>query len=185
MQIVSLVSEIMSRITKSEVPSGALSVVYLKQGAFVDCYYIDIPKKVSLSEYIMAFYTSPLFKVERMILSIATIRFALDGEALELSLGKSEKYSIWTVECRQFNQIILRDFTNKTRSWLMVQESSVGGADNTRLFFGSVVVPRKISESGQPIFGSLFHMFGRFHQVYSRALLRAAYKKVLRYDDAS
>ena len=126
-----------------------------------------------------------MFKVERTILSIATFRLALDNEAVELSLGESESYSIWTVENRLTNQIILRDITKKTRSWLMVQNSRANEANTTRLFFGSVVIPKEASENEQATFGFLFHVFGRFHQLYSKALLNAAYNKLLRKDNST
>ena len=170
----------MSKIIEAEIPSHALSAKYLEEGAFVDCYYIEIPEEITLDKYIEAFYTTPLFKVERTILSIATFKSATDRDAAELSLGKSSSYSIWTVESRKSNQVLLCDFTRKTRSWLMVKTSKNEDSVISRLFFGSVVVPSKVSESGHASFGLLFHLFSRFHLSYSKALLNAAYKKLLR-----
>jgi hypothetical protein len=151
----------------------------VNQGSFVDCYYIDIPQEVTLDNYIKAFYTTSLFKIERTILSIATFKQAIDMHAVELSRGTSENYSVWTVESRVSNQIMLRDFTGKTRSWLMVQKSKVNEETFTRLYFGSVVMPKAVSKNGQAKFGLLFHVFGKFHQLYSRALLNAAYNQLL------
>jgi len=169
----------MSKIVQAAVPCHALSAKYMQQGAFVDCYYIDIPKEVSLDNYIKAFYTTFLFKIERTILSLATFKQAIDMHAVELSLGTSENYSVWTVEGRVSDQIMLRDFTGKTRSWLMVQKSRVNEGTFTRLYFGSVVVPKAVSANGQAKFGFIFHVLGKFHQLYSRALLNAAYNKLL------
>jgi len=170
----------MSKIVETEVPHNALSAQYEKQGAFVDCYYIDIRKEVTLESYLRAFYTTSLFKTERAILSIATFKPAFDTQAVELALGTAENYSVWTVETRLSNQIMLREFTGRTRSWLMVHKPSGNEATLTRLFFGSVVMPKKVSESGKSAFGLLFHVLGGFHKIYSRALLRAAYKKLLK-----
>lgn len=170
----------MSKIIETEIPFDALSAAYLDAGAFVDCYYIDIPKEVTLEQYIKAFYTTPLFKVERSILSLATFKLAKDSEAIELSLGKAKSYSIWTVENRDTDQIILCEFTENTRSWLRVNVIKTAGVTTTRLFFGSVVIPKKGSENGDVKFGFLFHLLGKFHQIYSKALLSAAYKKLLR-----
>lgn len=166
----------MPKVFESELPSNALSAIYKTQGAFVDCYYCEIVRDVSLDEYIQAFYTTPLFKLERSLLSLATFKRASDHDALALSLGKSDRYSIWTVEGREANQIMMRDFTGNTRSWLMVQKAT--GEAGTRLYFGSVVVPKGRTESGQASFGGLFHLLGKFHQIYSKALLTAAYKRL-------
>lgn len=168
----------MPNVFTTELPKSALSASYQGQGAFVDCYYLDIDQDISLDKYIQAFYTTPVFKLERSLLSLATFKRTNDDDALELSLGKSDRYSIWTVEGRETNQILMRDFTGNTRSWLMVEKAS----DNemkTRLYFGSVVVPKGKTENGQASFGGLFHLLGKFHQVYSKALLSAAYKKLL------
>ena len=169
----------MPKVIASELPTHALSAPYQEQGAFVDCYYIDIAKDISLDEYIQAFYTTSIFKLERSLLSLAMLKRTKDDEAVELSRGRSDNYSIWTVEGRESNQIMLRDFTGNTRSWLMVEKSS-GSEISTRLYFGSVVMPKGKVENVQASFGVLFHLFGKFHQVYSRALLNAAYRKLLR-----
>jgi hypothetical protein len=169
----------MPKVIATELPSYALSASYKKQGAFVDCYYIDIAKDINLDEYIQAFYTTTLFKLERSLLSLATFKRTTDHEAVELSLGKSSRYSIWTVEGRESNQILLRDFTGNTRSWLMVQKPNQNEI-GIRLLFGSVVVPKGVTKNGQGSFGVLFHLFGKFHQIYSQALLSAAYRKLLR-----
>jgi hypothetical protein len=169
----------MPKVIETELPSNALSATYKERGAFVDCYYIDIVKDISLDDYIQAFYTTTLFKLERSLLSLATFKRVMDSEAVELSTGKSDTYSIWTVEGRESNQIILRDFTSSTRSWLMVQKPN-DNEMSTRLYFGSVVVPKDKTKNGKASFGVLFHLLDKFHQVYSKLLLNAAYKKLLR-----
>jgi len=169
----------MPKIIETEVPLDALSVGYLKEGAFVDCYYIDIPKEVTLEQYIQAFYTTFLFKVERSVLSLVTFTLAKDSEAVDLSLGKTERYSIWTVEKRKSDQILLCEFTENTRSWLSVKVIKVEGVITTRLYFGSVVIPKSVSENGEGNFGFIFHLLGKFHKVYSKSLLNAAYKKLI------
>ncbi len=172
----------MSKVFETELPSHALTASYKEQRAFVDCYYMDIGKEISLDKYIQAFYTTPLFKLERSLLSLATFKHGKDDDALQLSLGNIDHYSVWMVEGREPNQIMLRDFTGITRSWLMVEEVSGSNSDSemsTRLYFGSVVVPKGVTESGQGSFGVLFHLFGKFHQLYSKALINAAYRRLL------
>ena len=168
----------MPKVFTTELPKSALSSSYQAQGAFVDCYYLDIDQDIGLGKYIQAFYTTPLFKLERSLLSLATFKRAGDDDALELSLGKSDRYSIWTVEEREKNQILMREFTGNTRSWFMVKKAN-GSETKTRLYFGSVVVPKGKTKNGQASFGGLFHLLGSFHQIYSKALLSAAYKRLL------
>ena len=166
----------MTQIHTSDLPSNALLEKYKQAGAFVDCYYINMNKQVTLAEYIHAFYTTPIFKIERTILSIFARRPSSDSQAKELSLGNSDTFSIWSVEQRLENQILLCEFTGNTRSWLMVATSKTD-ASNTRLYFGSTVIPKE-SDDGKKTFGVLFHLLGGFHRLYSRALLKAAAKKV-------
>lgn len=170
----------MSKIITTQIPYDALTAKYIEEGAFVDCYSVEIPMEITLDEYIKAFYTTSLFKIERAILSVITSRPATNSEAVEFSLGRTESYSIWTVESRSSNQILLCDFTDKTRSWLMVKTSRTEEVVTTRLFFGSVVIPKKVSDSGNRSFGILFHLFGGFHRIYSKALLNASYRNLLK-----
>ena len=167
-------------INEIEVPVTALSAKYRERGAFIDCYCIDLPKDISLEQYIQSFYTTTLFKLERTVLSIATLKSASDKDAVELSLGLADKYSIWSVESRRDNQILLADFTGKTKSWLMVQRLTSTKTPMTRLYFGSVVIPKTITKNGQVSFGAVFHLLSKFHQIYSRALLKAATQQLLK-----
>ncbi len=53
--------------------------------------------------------------------------------------------------------------------------SPVAGAERvTRLYFGSAVVPKRDSKTGEPRLGTGFRALLGFHQLYSVALLRAA-----------
>ncbi|MDH5229949.1 MAG: hypothetical protein OEY38_07820 [Gammaproteobacteria bacterium] len=173
----------MSKVQTGKLPVMALSFRYKKKGAFSDCFFIDVSRKVSLEEYIVAFYTTPLFKIERSILSVFALKASTDQNAKQLSLGHTRKYSAWTVEERSPNQILLCDFSNRTRSWLMVQNLEDSHPTTTRLYFGSIVMPKARSKTATPSFGILFHMFGKFHNLYSRALLKAAYKKLHKTSD--
>ncbi|WP_191601532.1 hypothetical protein [Marinomonas algicola] len=170
----------MSHLIEIELPEVALSARYRENGAFVDCYSVDVPKEISLEKYIQAFYTTPLFKIERTILSLATLKATSDKDAIRLSTNQTRHYSIWTVENRVDNQILLADVTGKTKSWLMVQELKSGKSSITRLYFGSVVVPKGVSKNGQASFGFVFHLLSQFHKTYSRALLNATAKKLLK-----
>jgi len=104
-------------------PEQTLTIQYAHRGAYTDCLFIDMSGNISLEAYIEAFYTTPLIKVERAILSLLARKPSTDENAKQLSLGHTQKFSAWTVENRLPNQILLCDFTNTTRSWLMVEET--------------------------------------------------------------
>ncbi len=165
----------MSSIHAGELPDGALLEQYAHTGAYTDCYWIDIPRQVSLAAYVSAFYTSPLFKVERRLLALIAGKHATDTDVRELALGQRQNFSAWSVEERTGDQLLLHDFLGRTRSWLMVRVPEAAASRSTRLYFGSAVVPNSFSPAGKPTFGVAFHALYRFHCLYSKALLRAAH----------
>jgi hypothetical protein len=164
----------MATILPSELPQAALLQRYVKQGAYTDCYRMEVPRRIALPEYIAAFYTTPLFKVERTILSLVAGKSASDEAANELAQGQTSQFSAWSVEGRSGDQLLLCDFLGRTRSWLMVEP----GPSSTWLYFGSAVVPKSVAASGQASFGFAFHALKGFHHLYTQALMRAALKKL-------
>lgn len=160
-------------------PADSLTEKDRKQGALTDCFCIDLPRSATLEKYIFAFYTTGLFKAERAILSAVVRKPSTDEEALLLSQDKANSFSAWTVEHRSANQVLLRDFRGDTKSWLMVQPITTDSKTFSRLYFGTVVVPKKVSKDGQKSVSYAFYLFGGLHRLYSRALLRAAYKKLV------
>lgn len=175
----------MPKIIETDLPHDSLSAKYLEQGAFVDCYSVEIARDVSLQRYIQAFYSTPLFKLERGILSLVTGRRASDLDAFQLAQGQVNDFSIWRVEERTSTQILMCDSSHKTRSCLMVKKVTSSQKSVSRLYFGSVVVPDQVFEDGQGKFGFLFHGLGLFHRWYSRALLKSAYRKLLKEADSA
>ncbi|WP_420473902.1 hypothetical protein [Noviherbaspirillum sp. ST9] len=154
-------------------PNDALLMRYAYDGSYTDCFCMDVPHTISLAEYAAAFYTTPLFKVERVILALVVRAPSTDEGARELAFGQSSRFAIWRVEGRTENQLMLCDVFGRTRSWLMVFPGA-GGPGTTRLFFGSAVRPKSRPLNGKARFGFAFHALHGFHQLYSRALLRAA-----------
>ena len=153
---------------------------YELNGSYTDCYAMDLPHAVSMSDYIIAFYTSRLFKLERFMLSIALGKKTTDSHTNELALSQTSAFSAWTVEGRESNQLLLRDLLGRTRSWLMAEPMEVDGKRHTRLYFGSAVVPKSRPAGGKPSFGAAFHLLSGFHHLYSRALMRSARSNLLR-----
>jgi hypothetical protein len=164
----------MSAIQPDELPQDALLNKYKQQGAYTDCYFMDVPYTVSQAEYIESFYTSAVFKVERFMLSLLVSKPASDLQARQLAKGETTKFSAWRVEDQTSNQLLLCDFLGRTRSWLMSVNLEGLNSTTTRLYFGSAVIPRQVSASGRVSFGFAFHALSGFHRLYSRALMRAA-----------
>jgi hypothetical protein len=152
-------------------PAHALTQAYARDGHYTDCYATTVIGAVSHAQYVEAFYTTWLFKLERWILSWAISRPSTDEQARELAAGTLERFSAWRVEARAENQLLMRDeFTGRTGSWLMAEPLSGGG---TRLYFGSVVVSERDGRMGRS-----FGLMLGFHKLYSRMLLRAARRRL-------
>jgi len=164
----------MTLVQPSTLPEGALLARYAQSGAYTDCYHVDVPMSVSLAQYVRSFYTTSLFKAERSLLAVIARRPATDKSAQDLANNQTTRFSVWDVEDRNSNQLMLRDFMGRTRSWLMVRPDALAGSTGTRLYFGSAVIPKSVAPGGVPSFGVAFHALSGFHHLYSKALLRAA-----------
>lgn len=165
----------MSTLQVCELPEQALLRPYKLRGAYTDCYAMDLPSAVPHADYVEAFYTTALFKVERQVLAWFAARPSTDLQARQLARGEVDQFAAWHVEGRDANQLLLCDFLGRTRSWLMSVPIDGGPSPGTRLYFGSAVVPKSIDpKSGKPAFGLAFRALTGFHHLYSQALLRAA-----------
>jgi hypothetical protein len=165
----------MQRVEKQILPDHALLQSYRKSGAYTDCYCTSVGHNVSQSDYVFAFYTTWLFKLERIILKLVS-RPSTDDDARRLADAEQDSFAAWTVEARNDNQLLMCDFRGRTRSWLMTESEG----DVTRLYFGSAVVPVATGDAGEPELGSGFNALLGFHKLYSRALLSAAMSRLAR-----
>lgn len=172
----------MPLIYPCEVPSSSLLRAYKDGAGFADCYVTELRGEVTQEAFIEAFYTSPLFKVERTLLQYLASKPATDADAKQLARGTVTKFSAWRVERQSPSELLLADFTGRTRSWLMAEPVEASDQPpSTRLYFGSAVVPRssKAGRAGEkPRMGWQFHALLGFHRLYSRLLLRAASRRV-------
>ena len=159
---------------RTAMPGDALLAQYTRSGAYTDCYSIAVPGHVAHAEYVEAFYTSRVFKLERLILKWLVSKPSTDAEARELAAGARERFAAWAVEGRLANQLLMCDYLSRTRSWLMVAACGSDAAPATRLFFGSAIVPVVDKATGQLALGSPFQALLGFHKLYSRVLLRSA-----------
>jgi hypothetical protein len=170
----------MSAIKPSVLPAASLLRAYSAGTGYADCFVAELPGASPLASFVEAFYTSPLFKLERAILRALAGRPSSDQQARDLASGARSTFAAWKVEDRRSDQLLLVDFTGRTRSWLMVEPfDAAAGARGTRLYFGSAVVPRKGKRAGSESMGLAFHALLGFHKLYSRLLLRSACARLL------
>ena len=163
----------MSGIEPCDIPPSAFLRRYLDGRGYADCYRTDAGRPVTQAEFVRAFYTTRLFKLERLILRVFASRPSSDADAARLASGEAEQFAAWRVEARADDQLLLCDFTGRTRSWLMATPLP-GGA--TRLYFGSAVVAAEGAVPGR--MGFPFDVLLRFHRLYSRLLLHAASRAI-------
>lgn len=142
--------------------------------AYADCYSVEVRGVVALSDLVFAFYTTPVFKLERVILKYLAGKASSDSEARQVANAAIDSFAAWTVEQRTEEQLLMCDFRGRTRSWFMVTATENAGDPRTVLWFGSAVVPGKNRKTGKQELGSAFTLLLGFHKLYSRALLHAA-----------
>ncbi len=164
-------------IRSCELPDDALLGRYRGGGGHADCYVTTIARAVSHAQFVEAFYTNWLFRLERAILGAFAARASTDAQARALAAGTTDTFAAWRVEARAADQLLLCDVLGRTRSWLMTAADAGGG---TRLYFGSAVVPIVDRRTGRKRMGFAFRALLGFHHLYSRALLRVAAAKLSR-----
>lgn len=158
-------------------PPVALLRKYDDGHSFTDCYAAETAGDVTLADFVSAFYTTPLFRLERFILTWLVRRPSTDADAQALARGEADTFAAWRVEARADGQLLLT--AGRTRSWFMVAPVAMeSGAPGTRLYFGSAVVAEAAQPGEKPELGLLFRALLGFHRLYSRALLSAALSRL-------
>ncbi|MEO5735127.1 MAG: hypothetical protein ABIN96_14420 [Rubrivivax sp.] len=169
-------------------------------GAYIDCYSTQIMGRVTHADFVEAFYTSWLFKIERRLLGFLASRPATDSDARKLARSECHRFSAWRVEARDVDELLLADITGRTKSWLMVTH---GRCNNdpviepiaqpalepatlpvTQLLFGSAVLRLHDAKGKDRGMGAGFHLLLGFHKLYSRRLLGGARARLLRRPDS-
>ncbi len=133
---------------------------YLRNGAYTDCYATELPRRVSHAQYVEAFYTTPVFRLERWLLTAFVRKPSTDAEARQLAHGEIDAFAAWHVERRGANQLLLCDYAGSTRSWLMTAPDRADTA-TTRLYFGSAVVAQPRTRAGHARLGLVFSRTAR------------------------
>ena len=93
----------MSSVQVWVLPQQALLAKYAQGGNYTDCYAAEVARPVSLAEYVEAFYTTALFKLERLLLAWFTSKPSSDAQAKELASGALGAFAAWRVEERSAN----------------------------------------------------------------------------------
>ncbi|MGI9407786.1 MAG: hypothetical protein ACR2O4_15535, partial [Hyphomicrobiaceae bacterium] len=136
-------------VESCDLPDGSLLDSYANaEECYTDCYTTDISAVVPLSDFVAAFYTTRLFKLERIILRFAASRPSTDGQARELGTGLIDRFAAWRVEKRTDRQLLMCDLSGRTRSWFMVESAGENPVQETHLYFGSAVVPVENDATG-------------------------------------
>ena len=90
----------MPRVQACDLPAGALLRRYAEQGAYTDCFMVEIDETVSHEAYVEAFYTTAVFKLERLLLRWFVARPSTDGQARALAHAQLNEFAAWHVEAR-------------------------------------------------------------------------------------
>lgn len=143
----------MPRIQARDLPADALLRRYAEQGAYTDCFAVEVGQPVAHEAYVEAFYTTAAFKLERLLLGWFVARPSTDEQVRALANAQANEFAAWHVEARSVDQLLMCDMAQRTRSWLMCTASEGGG---TLLYFGSAVVPVVNRSTGQPHMGGMF-----------------------------
>ena len=168
----------MGNISSCELPHDALLREYVTGSNFTDCYVARIRKRIVLHEFVSAFYSSPLFTLERLILKWVFSKPSNRSDIEELANGTATTFAAWSVEARRPDELLLKDYLGRTRSWLKCEPVAADDKPQTAVFFGSAVVFSNGIKSSERRSDALFRALLPFHKLYSRALLWSAKRKL-------
>ena len=132
-----------------------------------------VGRPVALPEFVYAFYTSPVFRLERAILRLVNLP-STDAEARAVAEGTGHTFAAWRVGQRTGTQLLMCDVMGRTRSWFAVTPSGTPGQSGTVLQFGSGVAATIDAATGERRQSLGFKLLGGFHVAYSHVLLGAA-----------
>jgi hypothetical protein len=149
-------------------------------GRYGDCFSVTVDRAVNLAEFVFAFYTSPLFRIERWLLGALMGVPSSDSGARALADGSAASFAVWYVGERTATQLLMCDRYERTRSWFRVVSLDGG---RTLLQFGSAVAAagaeraeraERADRARGRALGGKFRLLLGFHVFYSHLLLHAA-----------
>jgi hypothetical protein len=162
-------------IVRSAPPTDALLVTHRgrhpeRWGGYHDCFRICVSGRVTLQQFVVAFYTSPLFRLERALLRMFLAVPSSDADAYALAGGTRDTFATWYLGARTPTELLMCDRYERTRSWFRVGPAGDGG---TELCFGSAAAGRRRANGSFMMSPSSRALLG-FHVLYSQLLLQAA-----------
>ena len=166
-------------VDEAPLPDESLLREFRDRGDYTDCFAADIAGETTLPAYVEAFYTTRLFKLERLILKWLIARPSTDDAARQLARGDIHAFAAWEEYRRIDRQLLMMDFRQRTCSWFMLEPVRNG----TRLLFGSAVMAERQEGSDGQVSWAFRRLLG-LHRLYSRALLHAAARRLDRSDPA-
>jgi hypothetical protein len=164
-------------VLRESVPEESLLVTYRggvhpeRWGTYGDCFAVTVDRVVNLAEFVFAFYSSPVFRIERLMLRVLVGAPSSDSDARAVAGGSAGSFAVWYVGERTATQLLMCDRYERTRSWFRVVPMSGG---RTLLQFGSAVAARGVPTRSGSRGGGVFRLLLGFHVLYSQALLHAA-----------
>jgi hypothetical protein len=167
----------MFSITQEAAPEDALLKTYRggahpeRWGRYGDCFSVSVDRAVSLAEFVFAFYTTPVFRIERWILRAVIGASSSDAGARALADGSATSFAAWYVGSRTATQLLMCDRYERTRSWFRVMALDGRG---TLLQFGSAVASARDGGGESAPQRRGFRLLLGFHVLYSQMLLNAA-----------
>ena len=169
----SVTMKLFRSVNKVPLPDGALLQEFVDHGHYTDCFVARVRNDVTFPEYVASFYTTPLFKAERLVLKWLVFRPSTDDEARQLSRSEIHEFAAWKEHSRSDNQLVMMDFRQQTCSWFMLVPQENGNL----LYFGTAVMRNRETSSGRKMPWIHRSLLG-FHRLYSRALLQAAARRL-------
>ena len=166
----------MFSIQQETLPVDALLKTYRgglrpeRWGAYGDCFSVTVDRAVNLAEFVFAFYTSPVFRIERWLLRLFIGARSSDQDAWGLADGSKASFAAWYVGDRTATQLLMCDRYERTRSWFRV--APLDGARTLLQFGSAVAAAHRRTAAASP--GRKFRFLLRFHVLYSQMLLHAA-----------
>ncbi len=162
-------------VIEAPLPEQALLNEFVERGEYTDCFVTRVDRVATFPAFVESFYTTRLFKLERLILKWLISRPSSDEEARQLARDESHVFAAWHEHDRSDDQLIMMDFRQQTCSWFML----VGDERASHLYFGSAVMRDVDESSGKKMKWTYRALLG-FHRLYSRALLHAAARQLSR-----
>ena len=104
----------MSSVAREAVPEVAAQdlsrrVRPERWGGYADCFAVTIDRTVTLPEFVYAFYTSPAFRAERLLLRVFIGAASRPSDADAVARGSATQFAAWYVGERTATQLLMCD----------------------------------------------------------------------------